>query len=321
LAVPAGPRPWWAVPTLLAEMRMKAKDVFELLEATGRTWYEHKAYRLAAALSYYLAFSLVPILIVIVAGASLVYGESAAQGRLVEQIETTVGPQLAKAIQEILTQGRAAGSGTLATIVSIAMLLFSSTAVFYELQTALDTLWDVRPKPRRGWWGVVKDRFWSFMLVLVIGALLLASLAVSAVVSKFFPSGTWRVANVLVSLGLITILVAMIFKILPGVVLKWLDVWVGAAATAVLFTIGKYLIGLYMAKVSLTSPYGIAGSLAIILLWVYYSSQVLLFGAAFTKVYANKFGSSMTPADKVEPLTESSRGAQADGHSGAIVNS
>ncbi len=150
---------------------MKAKDVFDLLKTTGRTWYEHKAYRLGAALSYYLAFSLVPVLIVVVAGASLVYGESAAQGRLVEQIETTVGPQLAKTIQEILSQGRATGSGTFATILSVTVLLFSTTAVFSELQTALDTLWDVRPKPGRGWWGVVKDRFWSFMVVLVIGAM------------------------------------------------------------------------------------------------------------------------------------------------------
>jgi len=289
---------------------MKAKDVFDLLKETGRTWYEHRAYRLAAALSYYLAFSLVPVLIVVVAVASLVYGESAAQGRLVEQIETTVGPQLAEAIQEILSQGRAAGSGTLATVVSIAMLLFSSTAVFYELQTALNTLWDVRPKPGRGWWGMVKDRFWSFMLVLVIGALLLASLAVSAVVSKFFPSGTWRVTNIVASLGLVTVFVAMIYKILPLVILRWRDVWVGAAASAVLFTIAKYLIGLYLGKVSVTSPYGIAGSLAIILLWVYYSSQVLLFGAVFTRVYAEKYGKPITPNDKAEPLTETARARQ-----------
>jgi len=289
---------------------MKAKDVFDLLKETGRTWYEHRAYRLAAALSYYLAFSLVPVLIVVVAVASLVYGESAAQGRLVEQIETTVGPQLAEAIQEILSQGRAAGSGTLATVVSIAILLFSSTAVFYELQTALNTLWDVRPKPGRGWWGMVKDRFWSFMLVLVIGALLLASLAVSAVVSKFFPSGTWRVTNIVASLGLVTVFVAMIYKILPLVILRWRDVWVGAAATAVLLTIAQYLIGLYLGRVSVTSPYGIAGSLAIILLWVYFSSQVLLFGAAFTQVYAKKYGKPITPDDKAEPLPEPARARQ-----------
>ncbi|MDZ4753621.1 MAG: YihY/virulence factor BrkB family protein [Phycisphaerae bacterium] len=291
-------------------MLMKAKNVFDLLKATCQTWYEHEAYRLGAALSYYLAFSLAPILIVVVALASLVYGESAAQGRLVEQIETTVGAQLAKTIEEILSQSRATGSGTLATVVSITMLLFSATAVFAELHNALDTLWDVRPKSGRGWWGVVKVRFWSFMLVLVVGALLLASLAVSAVVSNFFPSGMWRVANVMVSLGLITVFVATIYKILPDVILTWWDVWVGAAATAILFTLGKYLIGLYLGKVSLTSPYGVAGSLAIILLWVYYSSQVLLFGAAFTKVYANKYGKPMTRAHKAEPLTEPARARQ-----------
>jgi len=289
---------------------MKARDIVDVLKATGRAWYEHEAYRLAAALSYYLAFSLVPVLIVVVAGASLVYGESAAQGRLVEQIETTVGPQLAEAIQNILSQGRAAGSGSLATIVSIAMLLFSSTAVFYELQTALNTLWGVRPKPGRGWWGMVIDRFWSFMVVLVIGALLLASLAVSAALSMLFPSGPGRLADILVSLGLITVFVAMIYKTLPLVILRWRDVWVGAAASAVLFTIAKYLIGLYLGKVSVTSPYGIAGSLAIILLWVYYSSQVLLFGAVFTRVYAEKYGKPITPNDKAEPLTETAQARQ-----------
>ncbi len=288
-------------------MLMKARDVFDLLKATGRTWYEHRAYRLGAALSYYLAFSLAPVLIVVVAFASVVYGESAAQGRLVEQIKTTVGPQLANTIQEILSQSRATGSGTLATIVSITVLLFSATAVFSELQNALDTLWDVQPKPGRGWWGVVKDRFWSFTLVLVVGALVLASLAVSAVVSKLFPSGTWRVANVMVSLGLITVFIAMIYKILPDVILTWRDVWVGAIATALLFTLGKYLIGLYLGKVSLTSPYGVGGSLAIILLWVYYSSQILLFGAAFTQVYANKYGKPMTRTDKAQPMTEPAR--------------
>lgn len=265
-------------------------------------WYDHGAHRLGAALAYYLAFSLAPVLVIAVALSSLVFGEAAARGQLVNQIESTVGPQMAGVIQTILGQTHATGATTLATVVSIAVLLLSATAVFAELQNALDTLWDVRPKEGSVWLGLLKDRLWSMAVVLVVGALLLLSLAVSTAVDRFLPSALLRAVNVVVSLGLITLFVAMIYKFLPDVVLTWRDVWVGSAATAVLFTLGKYLIGLYLSRVNMASAYGVAGSLAVILLWVYYSAQVFLLGAAFTRAFADKYGRPMVRTDRAEPV-------------------
>lgn len=288
-------------------MSVQLKDFYELPKKAGQVWYEYGAHRLGVALAYYLAFALAPVLVIAVALASVVFGEAAAQGQLVKQIEATIGQQMAEVIQTILGQTHATGAGTLATTVSIAALLLSATAVFVEIQYALDTLWDVRPKQSRGWLGLVKDRFWSLAVVLVVGALLLLSLTVSILMDMFAHSASLGVANVMVSLGLITLLVATIYKILPDVVLAWRDVWVGSAATAVLFMLGKYLIGLYLSQVSLASAYGVAGSLAVILLWVYYSAQVFLFGAAFTKVYANRYGRPMVRTDRAEPLTRQKR--------------
>lgn len=284
---------------------MQPKDFYELPKKAGQVWYEYGAHRLGVALAYYLAFALAPALVIAVALASVVFGEAAAQGQLVKQIEATIGPQMAEVIQTILGQTHATGAGTLATTVSIAALLLSATAVFVEIQYGLDTLWDVRPK--QSWLGLVKERFWSLAAVLVVGALLLLSLTVSILMDMFFPSASLRAVNFIVSLGLITLLVATIYKILPDVVLAWRHVWVGSAVTAVLFMLGKYLIGLYLSQVSLASAYGVAGSLAVILLWVYYSAQVFLFGAAFTKVYANRYGRPMVRTDRAEPLTRQER--------------
>ena len=280
----------------------RAKDLYELSKRAGRVWYDHGAHRLGAALAYYLAFSLAPVLVIAVALSSLVFGEAAARGQLVSQIESTVGPQMARVIQTILGQTHATGATTLATAVSIAALLLSATAVFGELQHALNTLWDVRPTGGSVWLGLLKDRLWSLAVVLVVGALLLLSLAVSAAVDRFLPSALLRAVSVVVSLGLITLLVAMIYKILPDVVLTWRDVWVGSAATAVLFTLGKYLIGLYLRRVNMASAYGVAGSLAVILLWVYYSAQVFLLGAAFTRAFADKYGRPVVRSDRAEPV-------------------
>ena len=283
-------------------MFARAKDLYELSKQAWRVWYDYGAHRLGAALAYYLAFSLAPVLVIAVALSSLVFGEAAARGQLVNQIESTVGPQMAEVIQTILGQTHATGATTLATVVSIAVLLLSATAVFAELQNALDTLWDVRPKGGSVWLGLVKDRLWSMAVVLVVGALLLLSLTVSTAVDRFLPSALLRAVNVVVSLGLITLFVATIYKILPDVVLTWRDVWVGSAATAVLFTLGKYLIGLYLSRVNMASAYGVAGSLAVILLWVYYSAQVFLLGAAFTRAFADKYGRPMVRTDRAEPV-------------------
>lgn len=283
-------------------MFARAKDLYELSKQAWRVWYDHGAHRLGAALAYYLAFSLAPVLVIAVALSSLVFGEAAARGQLVDQIESTVGPQMAGVIQTILGQTHETGATALATVVSIAALLLSATAVFGELHNALNTLWDVRPKEGSFWLGLLKDRLWSLAVVLVVGALLLLSIMVSTAVDRVFPSALLRAVNVVVSLGLITLFVAMIYKFLPDVVLTWRDVWVGSAATAVLFTLGKFLIGLYLGRVNMASAYGVAGSLAVILLWVYYSAQVFLLGAAFTRAFADKYGRPMVRTDRAEPV-------------------
>lgn len=283
-------------------MFARAKDLYELSKQAWRVWYDHGAHRLGAALAYYLAFSLAPVLVIAVALSSLVFGEAAARGQLVDQIESTVGPQMAGVIQTILGQTHETGATALATVVSIAALLLSATAVFGELHNALNTLWDVRPKEGSFWLGLLKDRLWSLAVVLVVGALLLLSIMVSTAVDRVFPSALLRAVNVVVSLGLITLFVAMIYKFLPDVVLTWRDVWVGSAATAVLFTLGKFLIGLYLGRVNMASAYGVAGSLAVILLWVYYSAQVFLLGAAFTRAFADKYGRPMVRTDRAAPV-------------------
>jgi membrane protein len=193
------------------------------------------------------------------------------------------------------------------------ILILGSLGLFTQLQTALNTIWQVKPKPGRGIWGAVKDRFLSFLLVLNVGALLVAALMVNAAlsaVSGFFPefhlpggAFLWEALRWLVSMSLLTLLFATVYKILPDVKIGWRDVWVGAATTAVLFTIGNYLIGLYLGRSSVASTYGAAGSLVIILLWVYYSSQILLFGAEFTRVYAAKYGHPIGPSDNAIPMT------------------
>jgi membrane protein len=205
------------------------------------------------------------------------------------------------------------GSGVLATIVGVVTILFGATGVFVELQTSLDKIWDVQPRPGSGIWGFVKIRMLSFGMVLGIGFLLLVSLVVTTAVTAVsaWALGLLPGAKVLVealtfvvSLGLITLLFAMIFKVLPDVEIAWRDVWIGAASTALLFTLGKFLFGLYLAKSSVASTYGAAGSLVIVLLWIYYSAQILFLGAELTQVYATHYGSNIRPSKHAVPVVQ-----------------
>jgi len=238
------------------------------------------------------------VLVIAIKIAGLVFGERAARGQIADQIKHVVGSQVAQAVEDILRTSQESASGTWAAIISFALLLVSATAVFVELQDGLNTIWKVQAQANRGWLGVVKDRLWSFTAMLGIGFLLLVSLVLSAAltaVSSFFmpdalPGGTplWELGNAVVSFAFVTLLFAMIYKVLPDVEIAWSDVWVGAGVTALLFTAGKHLIGLYLGRFGVTSAYGAAGSVVVILLWVYYSSQILLFGAEFTQVYAKR---------------------------------
>ena len=268
---------------------------------------EDQASTLGAALAYYTVFSLAPLLIIAIAIAGLVFGQEAAQGQIFEQLRGLLGEASAKAMQDMVQNANAKpATGVVATLIGVVTLLFGASGVFGQLQTSLNAIWDVEPKPGRGILGLVRDRILSFGFILVVGFLLLVSLlltAAVALVAQWFGGmlpameALAQILNFVLSLAVITLLFAMIFKFLPDAKIAWHDVWIGAFITAVLFTVGKVALGLYLGKSGVGSSYGAAGSLIVLLLWVYYSSQILFFGAEFTQVYANRFGSHVAPAD------------------------
>jgi membrane protein len=290
---------------------LRHKSVLTLLKDTLSSWSEDNAFRLSAALAYYAVFSLAPLLIIVIAIAGAVFGEKAAQGEVMGQIEGLIGAAGAKAIQGLLENAARPEAISIASAVGLVSLLFGATGVFASLQDGLDTIWRVKPKPQNMVIGFLRQRLRTFTLVLGIGFLLLTSLVVSAglaAVGKYFgdsfgPAWLWEWGNIAVSLGIVTILFAMIFKLLPDVYVSWNVVWVGAAVTALLFTLGKSGIGLYLGRSSFTSVYGAAGSVVLILAWVYYSSLILFLGAEFTRVYAEHYGHGIVPKPHAVPMT------------------
>jgi membrane protein len=296
------------------------RSTWTLLRQTYAEWSEDRVPRLAAALAYYTTFSLAPLLVVLIAIAGAIFGTEAVRGQLDDQIRTLLGQDAAKAVQDMVKSATGhPSSGVVATVLGTAALLFGATGVFGELQDSLNTIWEVKPKPGRGLRGLVRDRLLSFGMVLAVAFLLVVSLVVSALlagVGKFVGGHVgalaplWHVIDVAVSIAVLTALFGAIFKFLPDVEIAWRDVWIGAAVTAVLFTIGKLLIGLYLGRSSMTSVYGAAGSLVLLLLWVYYSAQILFFGAELTQVYANQYGSRVVPTANAEPVTEEARAQQ-----------
>lgn len=304
---------------------MKIKDLLPLLKNTVQEWSEDKASRLAAALSYYTIFSLAPLLVIIIAIAGLVFGEETAQQALVGQIEWLVGEEGAFAIQEMIAGASQTEDNIIAATVGFVVLLFGAAGVFVQLQDALNTMWEVQPKEGRGILGMIKDRFVSFGMVLGVGFLLLVSLVISALLAALgnFLVGLlpayeiiMQIISFVVSFAVITLLFALLFKYVPDAKVAWGDVWLGAIVTALLFTIGKELIGLYLGRSAVASTYGAAGSLVIVLLWIYYSGQILFFGAEFTQVYANMFGSRIVPAEGATTISEEARIKQGIPHRG-----
>ena len=286
---------------------MNSKEIFTLLKEAGADWIEDRAPTLGAALAYYTVFSLAPLLIIAIAIAGLVFGSEAAQGQIFEQLRGLLGEASAKSMQDLVENANAKpATGIFATVIGIVTLLFGASGVFGQLQTSLNAIWGVQPKPGRGVLGIIQDRILSFGFILVVGFLLLVSLLLTAAIALV---GEWsggmmpgtealiQILNSVLSLAVITLLFAMIFKFLPDAKIAWHDVWIGAFITAALFTAGKFALGLYLGKSGVGSSYGAAGSLIVLLLWVYYSSQILFFGAEVTQVYANRFGSHVTPAD------------------------
>ncbi len=296
---------------------MKIKTVLDLLKETVSEWSKDKASRLAAALAYYTVFSLAPLLIIVIAIAGSVFGEEAARGEIVGQIQGLVGRDGAKVIETAIENANKPDTGSIASIISIIVLLFGASGIFAELQDALNTVWEVQPKPERGLINVIRSRFLSFSMVLGVGFLLLVSLVTSAALAatvNFFghllPPGLdffWQLVNFIFAFGVTTVLFGLIYKVLPDVKIGWSDVWIGAAITSLLFSIGRYLLGQYLGNSSFSSTYGAAGSLVVVLAWVYYAAQILFFGAEFTQVYARRYGSQIVPDDNAMPLTEEGR--------------
>ena len=283
---------------------MSVKAVWGLLKEAVNGWIDHNAARLGAALSYYTVFALPPLFVILIFIASLWLDERMVRSELFGQVGGLIGAKGAQAIESTLEASNPHQQGLVASILAVGALILTATGLFIELQNALNCIWGVEAKPGQGIWGFIKIRLLSFGTVVGIGFLLLVSLVVSAALSaagKYFsglaPGMTvfWGVVDIAFSLLVITALFAMIFKVLPDVKIAWRDVWVGAGLTALLFTIGKFLLGLYLGKNSTVSAYGAAGSLVLILLWVYYSGQIMFFGAEFTRVYANRFGVKPQP--------------------------
>lgn len=288
----------------------------DLVRKTLTEWQEDKAPRLAAALAYYTAFSLAPILVIAIAVVGVVFDRQAAREQVVRQINSLAGPQGAELVDSMLNAAQDMGENVLATVFGLLALIFGATGVFGQLQDALNTMWEVAPKPQKGITGFIKKRFFSFTMVVGVGFLLLVSLAISAALSAL---SEWSVGllpgfeavmqgiNFVVSLLVITLLFALVFKYVPDAEIAWWDVWLGAGVTALLFTIGKLLIGLYLGNTDVTEGFGAAGALVVILLWVYYSAQISFFGAEFTQVYANAYGSRVVPDEDAVALSEEAR--------------
>ncbi|HEY6676864.1 MAG TPA: YihY/virulence factor BrkB family protein [Terrimicrobium sp.] len=285
---------------------MNPKEAFSLLKATFFEWLDDQAPMLGAALAYYTVFSLAPLLIITIAIAGLVFGAEAAQGQIFDQLRGLLGDASGKAMEEIVQSASAEPkTGVVATVIGLVTLLFGASGVFGQLQASLNIIWGVQPKPGRGILGIIRDRILSFGFILVVGFLLLVSLLLTAAIAfvgKQFGAmvpgmeALIQLLNAILSLAVITLLFAMMFKILPDANIAWRDVWIGAFITALLFTIGKFALGFYLGRSGVASSYGAAGSLIVLLLWVYYSSQIVFFGAEFAQVYANRFGSHVTPS-------------------------
>jgi membrane protein len=293
------------------EGQVNVRVIWKLLSATFTKWTEDHAQRLGAALAFYTVFSLAPILLIVIAMAGLVFGQEAAEGHIIGQIQDLVGDDSAKAIQGMLAYARRPSTSLIATGVALVTLLFGATSVFAQVQDALNVIWGVETKSGRGIIQIIKDRFISFVAVLGSGFLLLVSLVLSAALAAVghtvesvlpAPELILQAINFLLSFVVITLLFAMIYKLIPDVLNNWQDVWVGAGMTSLLFTIGKSLIGLYLGKSEVGLAYGAAGSLIVVLLWVYYASQIFLFGAEFTAVYAAFRGSQLKPTPNALPI-------------------
>ena len=296
--------------------RPSLKTWWTLVKTAVASWLDDYAPSMGAALSYYTVFSLAPLLLIVVSVAGLVFGEDAVRGELFSQLQGLMGADAAKAVQDLLASVNKPSQGIVGTVVGIALLLFGATTVFGELQDALDRIWRAPARKKGGLWLLLRARLLSFGMILGLAFLLMVSLVLGAAISAlgkwWGPAfGGWetllQIVNLLVGFGLTTAVFAMIYKMMPRVHVRWHDVWLGAIVTSLLFTIGKFLIGLYIGKSGVASGFGAAGSLVVVFIWVYYSAQIFLLGAEFTWVYAKTLGSLRSEEGVVEVAQKAAR--------------
>ena len=279
---------------------MSIGQVWALVKATFSSWVGNYAPSMGAALAYYTLFSIAPLLLIVISTAGLVFGEQAVRGEIFDQLRGLMGDQGAQAIQSLLESVSQPEEGAVGTIIGTILLLVGATTVFGELQDAFDRIWRAPQKEEAGWWKVLRGRLLSFGMILGIGFLLIVSLVFSAALAAL---GKWwgpyfpglevlaTAVNFIFSFAIMTALFAMLYKFMPRVKIAWKDVWAGATVTALLFAVGKLLIGLYIGKSAISSGFGAAGSLVVVLVWVYYSAQIFLLGAEFTRIYSHAHGS------------------------------
>lgn len=294
--------------------------IIDVIKKTFKEWSEDKASRLAAALAYYTVFSIPPLMVVAIGLASLFVERQAVEQMVVQQAGSLMGGQGAEAIETILQSAEEPGKGELLpTLLGLALLIFGASGVFTQLQDAMNTIFGVRPDPKRGIAGMLNDRFFSFTMVLVIGFILLVSLVLSTLLTTVgnFVGGLVTEAEILllivnfvISYAIIMLLFAMMFKTIPDVKIAWRDVIVGAALTALLFKIGEYALSFYFERSDPTSAFGAAGSIILLLLWVYYSAQIIFLGAEFTEIYARDYGAGVQPEEGAVAITKEAKAQQ-----------
>lgn len=289
------------------KQKMSLKGVWELLKDTFKGFSDNKITKLSGSLAYFTVFSMGPLLVVIISFCGIFLSREAIEGKVYSVLVSFVGSDTASQLQEIIRNASIGDKSIIAAIVGIIILLIGATSVFAEIQDSINIIWGVKPKPKKGWLKYLTNRFLSFSVIVSLGFLLLVSLALSAIIEmisgrlqSYFPEITiivFYIINLVLTVGISTLIFGTIFKVLPDAKIKWKDVFAGAVVTAVLFLIGKFAISLYISQAKVGSTYGAAGSLVILLVWVYYSSIILYLGAEFTKAYAVRFGDEIHPND------------------------
>jgi membrane protein len=291
---------------VMEHKRITFKGIWNVIKETFTGFSDHKVTKLSGSLAYYTVFSMAPLLVVIISLCGIFLGQEAAQGEIYKQLAGFMGKQTALQLQEIVSKAAIGDKDKVAFIIGLVTLLVGATTVFADIQESINTIWGLKPKPKRGWLKMLQNRFLSFSVIVSLGFILLVSLGITTVLDGFSTRLQARYADVsvvlfyilnqLLTLVVITLIFAVIFRVLPDALIKWRDVLSGAVVTAVLFMLGKFAISIYIGQSDVGSTYGAAGSLVILLLWTYYSSIILYLGAEFTKAYAVAYGSEIRPA-------------------------